>query len=58
MGDEAFHAAEALGQREQPDAVEQPARGLERAQVERKHAAEALHLTPASACCGCVGSPG
>ena len=46
VGDQRFDAAEALGERHQPHAVQQPARGLERAELEREHPAEAAHLTP------------
>ena len=41
MRDQGLDAAEALRQRHQPDAVQQPARRLERTEVEREHAAEA-----------------
>ena len=44
MRDERLDAAEALGQRHQPDAVADPARPLERARIERHHPAEAAHL--------------
>ena len=44
MRDERFDAAEAFGERHQPDAVQQPPGRLERSEVERQHAAEAAHL--------------
>ena len=44
MRDERFDAAEALGERHQPDAVQQRRARLERSEIEREHAAEAAHL--------------
>ena len=44
--DQRFDAAQAFGERHQPDAVQQPAGGFERAELERDHAAEAAHLAP------------
>src|SRR5262245_20972959 len=44
MRNERFDAAETLGERVQTDAVQQAARRLERAEVEREHPAEAAHL--------------
>ena len=42
--DQRLDAAEAFGQRQQPDAVQEAPGRLERPEVERQHAAEAAHL--------------
>ena len=59
MADQRFDAAEALGERHQPHAVQQRARASRATRARTRSAPPKPRICRfASSCCGCVGSPG